>query len=361
MRLCAAALPLPAREAEAELSSLPERLLPCSMSPFPEYPIPADEEQRLRDLWRYAVLDTGSDPHFDHIVQLASEVLEVPIALVSLVDRDRQWFLARHGLEVQQTPRCMAFCAHAIAERRTLVVPDALVDDRFNTNPLVTESPRIRFYAGVPLRSSEGHNLGTLCVIDLRPRSFDAHQCRILELMADLVMRELELRQRSVQCPVTGLFSRSFFFRFGQQEMERARQSGTDLTLFNFDIDDFRQVNNRWGHQAGDAVLLDVCRVAAEQLSQDDLFGRIGDEEFSILLLPADLGRGLDLAETIRTRVAAMPGVFQHSDYQPTISGGLTTLASTDREFADVFYRADQALYLAKGNGRNQIASILAG
>ena len=328
--------------------------------PFPEYPIPADEDQRLRDLQRYALLDTPADPHFERLVRLASAVLQMPIALVSLVDRDRQWFLARHGLDVEETPRRMAFCAHTIAGNDILVVPDALEDPRFQGNPLVLEAPRIRFYAGAPLRSPQGHNLGTLCVIDQQPRSFEPEQVALLELMADLVMRELQLRQHSMQCPVTGLYTRSAFFQFGEQEVVRARREGQPLSLFNFDIDDFRQINNRWGHRAGDQVLLDVCRAARSQLQSDDLFGRIGDEEFSILLVDTDLGRALQVAEQVREHIGALRGVFDHSDYQPRISGGITRLASDDRGFADLFYRADQALYLAKGNGRNQIASLVA-
>jgi len=327
--------------------------------PFPEYPIPADEEQRLRDLQRHAVLDTASDPHFDRLVRLASAVLAMPIAAVSLVDRDRQWFLARHGLEARQTPRNMAFCAHAIADDAVLVVPDALLDERFSTNPLVLEEPHVRFYAGAPLQSPEGHNLGTLCVIDRQPRQLDAHQQELLRLMADLVMRELELRRLSALCPVTGLYNRASFFQQGQQELQQARAAGTSLALLNFDIDDFRQVNNRWGHLAGDQVLLDVCRIARQHIRPQDLIGRIGDEEFALLLVDCSADQALAIAEAIRADVSAMPGVFHHSDYQPQISGGLTTLAAGDQSFADLFYRADQALYLAKGNGRNQIARLL--
>ena len=197
-------------------------------------------------------------------------------------------------------------------------------------------------------------------MIDQQPRSFEPEQVALLELMADLVMRELQLRQHSMQCPVTGLYTRSAFFQFGEQEVERARREARPLSLFNFDIDDFRQINNRWGHHAGDQVLLDVCRAARSQLHSDDLFGRIGDEEFSILMVDTDLGQALQVAEQVREHIGALRGVFDHSDYQPRISGGITRLASDDRGFADLFYRADQALYLAKGNGRNQIASLVA-
>jgi diguanylate cyclase (GGDEF)-like protein len=253
----------------------------------------------------------------------------------------------------------MAFCAHAITEPALMEVPDALDDARFNTNPLVLDEPKIRFYAGVPLRTRDGYNLGTLCAIDRKPRVLDPHQRVMLQLMAELVMRELELRQRSMQCPVTGLYNRSVFFRFGEQEFEQARDECRPLAIFNFDIDDFRQINIRWGHQSGDQVLLDVCAVVQQQLGHEDLFGRIGDEEFSVLLVNASVARVNQLAEGIRQAIAAMRGVFDHSDYQPRISGGITALADSDQSFADLFYRADQALYLAKGNGRNQVASLL--
>lgn len=330
------------------------------MPPFPDYPIPVDEEQRLRDLLRHGVLDTPADPHLDRIVELASTVLDMPIALVSLVDRDRQWFLARHGLDATETPREMAFCAHAIVGDGVLMVPDARADERFATNPLVLEEPRIRFYAGAPLRSPEGHNLGTLCVIDQQPRRLEGAQLDQLQTMADLVMRELELRRISSLCPVTGLVNRSSFFRLGEQELQQARRDGRPLALLNFDIDDFRQINNRWGHEAGDRVLLDICRLAEQRLRPQDLFGRIGDEEFAVLLPDCDDAQAMAKAEGIRQDVATMAGVFSQSDYRPHISGGVTALVGADTSFSDLFYRADQALYLAKGNGRDQIARLLA-
>ncbi len=287
-------------------------------------------------------------------------MLDMPIALVSLVDRDRQWFLARHGLDATETPREMAFCAHAIAGDEVLMVPDARADERFATNPLVLKEPRIRFYAGAPLRSPEGHNLGTLCVIDQQPRRLEGAQLDQLQTMADLVMRELELRRISSLCPVTGLVNRSSFFRLGEQELQQARRDGRPLALLNFDIDDFRQINNRWGHEAGDRVLLDICRLTEQRLRPQDLFGRIGDEEFAVLLPDCDDAQAMANAEGIRQDVATMAGVFSQSDYRPHISGGVTALVGADTSFSDLFYRADQALYLAKGNGRDQIARLLA-
>ena len=330
------------------------------MAPYPEYPLPANEIQRLRELERRAVLDTAGDEHFDRIVQLASEVLGMPVALISLVDRDRQWLLSKLGIATKETPREMAFCAHAIADEGVLVVPDALLDDRFRTNPLVVDEPHVRFYAGAPLRTAEGHNLGTLCVIDREPHQLSEHQLEMLQLLADLVMRELELRRLATIDPITGLYTRTSFFSLAEKEMKRARRQALPLALLNIDVDDFRQINNRWGHRAGDRVLADLCNACASQLRPQDLFGRIGDEEFAILLVDVQGEDAMGIAEAIRNEVSSLHGVFSHSDYQPCISGGLTSLCDDDQGFLDLFSRADQALFLAKGNGRNQIASILA-
>ncbi|MFM8525048.1 MAG: GGDEF domain-containing protein [Cyanobacteriota bacterium] len=330
------------------------------MAPFPDFPIPVDEPQRLRDLERHGLEGIAPNPFLRRIVDLASDILDMPIALVSLVDERRQWFFARAGLDATETPRNMAFCAHAIAGDSVLVVPDALEDPRFNTNPLVLEPPHIRFYAGAPLRSLEGHNLGTLCVIDRRPRQFSERQVRQLDALAVLAMRELEWHHVSLLCPITGLHGRTMFFKLGDKELARAREQGRPLSLVNLDIDNFRQVNNRWGHPAGDRVLHDFCQLARTQLGPDDLLARIGDEEFGLLLVDRDDRSAVSLAEALRERAAAMPGIYSGSDYHLRLSGGATALASRDRTFSDLFYRADQALYLAKGNGRDQIALLQA-
>ena len=131
---------------------------------------PDNEDSRLLALRSYVVLDTEPEPAFDALARIAARVLGVPIALVSLVDADRQWFKARYGLDVRETSRDISFCGHVVANDERLVVPDAQVDSRFVDNPLVVGEPRVRFYAGVPLRAPQGEVLGTLCAIDHAPR-----------------------------------------------------------------------------------------------------------------------------------------------------------------------------------------------
>ena len=159
-------------------------------------PLHPQERDRLAALMGYDVLDTLPEAAFDDIVFLASVICETPIALISLVDESRQWFKARVGWEVEETSREMAFCAHAILEpEEILVVPDALEDPRFATNPMVTEQPGIRFYAGVPLNSPQGLPLGTLCTMDHVPRRLTVEQARALAALSREVMVHLELRR----------------------------------------------------------------------------------------------------------------------------------------------------------------------
>ena len=158
-------------------------------------PIGENEADRLRILYQYEILDTISEQAFDELTELASSVCETPIALISLVDQDRQWFKAAVGLNVRETSRDVSFCAHAILDRNVLVVPDAARDARFADNPLVTGSPHIRFYAGAPLVTPEGPALGSLCVIDRVPRAFTAKQERALEILSRQVVTQLRLRR----------------------------------------------------------------------------------------------------------------------------------------------------------------------
>jgi len=157
--------------------------------------IPPNEQQRLEALWRYDVLDTPPDGAFDRITRLASTILETPISIVSLVDHDRIWFKSTAGLEgVQQIAREPGLCASAILGDEVWLVEDAKVDPRALANPLVAGEFGLRFYAGSPLRTHDGYNLGTLCVIDRQPRRLEDRQLKVLDDLAALVVDELELR-----------------------------------------------------------------------------------------------------------------------------------------------------------------------
>ncbi len=194
------------RQREVEAGITDSLILPCSKQyartrtqawilreacRWKNAPLPEGEEQRLRSLQETGLMDSAAEERFDRFTRIAAALFEVPIALITLVDEKRQWFKSRKGIDATETPRDQAFCAHAILGNDVLQVPDALVDERFADNPVVTGAPRVRFYAGAPLTLADGSPVGTLCVLDHRPRNLDDSQLRLLRDLSKLVEREL--------------------------------------------------------------------------------------------------------------------------------------------------------------------------
>jgi hypothetical protein len=167
------------------------------MKPAPK---PDNETKRLQSLKEHNLLDTLPEEVFDYVTKIASEICGTPISLLTLVDEERQWFKSRQGLEAQETPREYSFCAHAIIDPdEVFVVKDARYDERFNDNPLVTADPHVIFYAGVPVKDAEGNALGTLCVIDNRPRELSEEKLNSLKALAKLVNAHFELRKLKLE------------------------------------------------------------------------------------------------------------------------------------------------------------------
>jgi diguanylate cyclase (GGDEF)-like protein len=255
-------------------------------------PIPSDEAERLEALKSYEVLDTKCEAAFDNIAQMAAQLTGCPISLVSLVDEERQWFKSRIGLDAEQTSRETSFCAHAIANpHEPLIVPDALEDARFADNPLVQNEPAIRFYAGVPLVNPQGVALGTLCVLDRKPRELSALQQQTLQRLAESVMTTLELRRAMITVremalidSLTGIANRGALMRALEQAISRVDRHGTPFLLLYLDLNGFKAVNDRLGHAAGDEVLRVTASALTACLRAGDVAGRVGGDEFAMVM-----------------------------------------------------------------------------
>ncbi|MBA5983167.1 MULTISPECIES: sensor domain-containing diguanylate cyclase [Pseudomonas] len=245
---------------------------------------PANEAVRIQALHGLNVLDSAPEERFDRLTRLAKRLFNVPIALVTLVDKDRQWFKSCVGLDVNETPRDVSFCGHAILQDELLLVPDAKQDKRFHDNPLVTGEPNIRFYAGYPLTVPNGNKMGTLCLIDTKPRELDDEERGLLRDLAGMAEQELMAVQMANMDELTLLSNRRGFKALAQYALEACKHRDKPATLLFFDLNDFKHINDHYGHAEGDSALktfADVLRIA---FRESDVVGRLGGDEFVALL-----------------------------------------------------------------------------
>ena len=345
-----------------------------------------DSRERLSSLRRLGILDTPAEPAYDDLAHLAAIVCNAPIALISLVDEDRQWFKARVGLTVEETPRSVSFCSHAIAEGRLFVVRDTHEDARFRENPLVTGDPLIRFYAGMPVVGPAGLPIGTLCVIDREPRELTWEQevtlrvlsrqveaqfkirQQVLDLQAAHVKRTrsvLLLRDRQQQLraandrlwklvrtdPLTEIRNRRAFDEALQHAWAFSGRNGQPLSLLMVDVDHFKQINDNVGHEAGDEVLKHLAARLQQYLRASDQVFRYGGEEFAVLLPGTGEKAAMHVAEELRKAVWAERIACRNL----TVSIGVATDKGNPDGTRGCFLvaAADAALYEAKAAGRN--------
>ncbi len=245
--------------------------------------IPEDEAFRLATLKSLNVLDTESEERFDRLTRMCKRLFGVPIALVSLVDENRQWFKSCVGLGVNETSRDISFCGHAILGNEIFVIPDATRDARFADNPLVLDEPHIRFYAGCPLKSHNGSKLGTLCIIDREPRTLAQEDMETLQDLASMVERELAAVQLATLDDLTKISNRRGFLALAQHTLNLCVRQQLPASLVFVDLNDFKPINDNYGHSEGDRALITFTEQMKNTFRESDLFARLGGDEFVIL------------------------------------------------------------------------------
>lgn len=244
----------------------------------------ADETRRLSTLRGLDILDTAPEERFDRLTQLARRLFDVPVALVTLIDDDRQWFKSSAGLTGTQTPRSVSFCGHAIASNTPLVVSDAYLDPRFHDNPFVTGDPYVRFYAGCPLSMPNGSRIGTLCVIDSQPREFCKEAMTRLNDLARMAEHEIGAVQRAKLDELTGLPNRPAFKALAQDGLSECHRQQQPASMLLFGLEGVKHVNDSFGHCEGDQALRVFASMLQNTFRDSGVLGRIAGNEFAVLL-----------------------------------------------------------------------------
>ncbi len=311
-------------------------------------PIPANEAVRLATLRSLNVLDTPPEERFDRLTRLAKRLFNVPIAVVSLVDANRQWFKSCQGLDATETSRDLSFCGHAICGDDILLIPDATQDPRFHDNPLVTGAPHIRFYAGRPLSVAGGSKVGTLCLIDSQPRGFHEEDRELLHDLARMAEHELAAVQMATMDELTLLSNRRGFTVLSQHAIELCRRLARPATLLFFDMDGFKAINDSLGHAEGDRALMAFAAELRAAFRESDVVGRLGGDEFAALLTNTDTAGCQDALARLRLQVDAW-NASNRAGYALRYSVGM--IAFNPRyhmSVDDLLAEADAAMYANK-------------
>jgi diguanylate cyclase (GGDEF)-like protein len=314
-----------------------------------------EERWRLTTLKSFDVLDTPCEDVFDRIARTAQRAIGTPMAGISLIDADREWFKSRIGFDAQETPRDLSFGNHTIRRETVMVVEDAERDPTFARSPFVTGSPFVRFYAGAPLVANNGQRLGALCAMDTKPRILSELERNLLIDLAAMAARELELRRVASYDVLTGAWSRTQFFNLAEKELARAERYRTPLSLFVMDLDQFKKINDAFGRGVGDRVLKEAVDACQNGLRAHDLVGRLGGEEFAALLPQTDGEGAVVAAERIRRKLESLKLTIDGRTVAFTASFGVAALKGPDDHIKAMIGRAGDALGAAKRDGRNRV------
>ncbi|RCX07792.1 GGDEF domain-containing protein [Marinomonas foliarum] len=310
--------------------------------------IPKNEAERLHALRALRILDTSHEERFDRITRMAKRMFSVSISLISLIDESRQWFKSRQGLEASETQRDVSFCGHAIHQDGLFIITDASIDERFFDNPLVTDAPNIRFYAGYPLKLRQGINIGTLCIIDSKPRVFDEEDQLLLKDLGTIIEQEIQSIQLATLDELTLISNRRGFMTMVNQMLKACQRDKKTMFFVVFDLNKFKAINDDYGHHEGDFVLAKFAQIMLESFSEYDVIGRLGGDEFVAMLSDRTAEEIAVFLERFAVCVDEVNDSLK-KPYRIQYSAGVTHFPhDTDKSIEEMIQCADAAMYQQK-------------
>lgn len=332
------------------------------------------ESKRLEAVHTMKLLDTPLEERFERITRMVCTLLNVPVALFNILDDERQFYKSVQGWQNTNASLDGAFCRHTILGEDMMLVPDATQDKRFHDNPFVVSNPNVRFYAGCPIHTADGMPVGTLCAIDTKPRQLTEDQLGILRDLAGMIETEIrvinlsEAQKQLIQDldnanrlalidPLTRLWNRAGIREILTREWHDAQRQQLPITVIMADIDHFKNVNDTFGHAAGDIVLREVAKNLLESLRGEDAVGRVGGEEFLLFLKNlSDRDRIVQIITRLQESLSLNSRIISTLKHPVTMSFGIaTTVPQKLPEGAEsLINEADAALYRAKRAGRNR-------
>lgn len=318
----------------------------------------SDGTMLLRALTTSSVLDTLPEERFDRITRLTSRTLEVPMALVSLADRERRWVKSRHGLDGDLSDRWLSLCEATSRDGDAVVIADAREHAHLSTHPLVATAPALRFFASHAIRGPDGSLLGTLCIADTRPRELSPEDTAVLADFAALVDHEISLIANAATDELTRLSNRRGFLEAGAQVLALCRRNRQPMTLVVIDLDEFKSINDTGGHAAGDLVLREFSKLLGSQFRHADVVARLGGDEFAVICgaTTADqVGAALERLE--RDFAASVLG-RSHPRLAWSVGVAESSLVS-DETLTDMLRRTDSRMYERKRSKRQSASPVL--
>ena len=317
---------------------------------------------------------TPLEERFERLTRLARRALSVPIAAITIVQGDRQWFKSVAGLEITELPMAKSLCGAVLKEGKPVIVKDALEDLDLMSNPLVLGEPKIRFYAGHPIKDSDGKTIGTFCVMGTKPRTTDTNFGPTLADLGEMAQRELfsielnnaqselvaklgEARRQAMFDPLTRLWNRRGGIDLLNKALDEALRHDYTLGICLADIDNFKSVNDQYGHQVGDEVLSRIARTIVGSVRPQDLVCRYGGDEFLVIVHDVDQKDCAEIAERVCDGIRSAPVRTREGTARVTLSIGIAMRNRGDGITTHgLIEKADQALYSSKRAGRDRVS-----